>query len=158
MSFMDSIKSATKSVTNSVSNTVSTGSTKLKLNREVKQTKIAINRTYTEIGKKYAELNRCNPSEEFAEMIVQIDVLNAKLIELDEQINILDGKVKCPHCGKFGNADCFFCSGCGGKMPEITAPAEETPVVQAEIIPSCPNCGKNANSDDVFCSQCGTRI
>ncbi len=94
-----------------------------------------------EIAKKYEALGRlvydsvkANASAEglVEEYVESIDVLNAKLDEINEKINVLRNKSACPVCGAQNAEDALFCCHCGVKLKYNDAPAASAEEPQSQ--------------------------
>ena len=76
------------------------------------QLKADIEDIYTEIGRKVVEAK----DERFLEEIAAIEAKLARIEAIDAEVNDLQGKVKCPNCGKMIDDDHRFCPECGKEL------------------------------------------
>ena len=68
--------------------------------------------------------------------------------ELDRFPN---GRVECPSCGTYCDAEDEYCRGCGERLSE-TEDDDETGCL------FCPSCGAETELDASFCPSCGTKL
>lgn len=82
----------------------------------------------------------------YAELVGQINTLQAENAELQKEINANKGieeGCKCPKCGQENVAGAKFCVSCGAEISE--APA----------VKFCSSCGAQNEAGAAFCSGCG---
>ncbi len=103
------------------------------LKGKISSAKKQIESTYTEIGKKFFELNSDSAPEGF-EMFVQTIRDKQELIgQLKEQIRTVKGMTLCPNCGMEVAAGERFCTNCGSRMPEEPG-VEEDGEAEDEVV------------------------
>lgn len=83
--------------------------------------------------------------------IVQIKVCQETIAAYQEQIRVLKGVKKCPHCGGEVPQNAVFCGSCGRKVTEEEL-KEETGVR------FCTVCGAKVEPDFAFCVNCGQKL
>jgi len=85
-----------------------------------------------QIGKQYYEAYRAGEDAEDAlkALCGRIDALHTEIDHLGIKLDELRQIRRCAHCGSVQNNDNRYCSSCGEKLVERTAPAEEV-VMQA---------------------------
>lgn len=89
-----------------------------KINSHISDEERQIKNLYMEIGKRYVEANKNNPSAEYYDLIVGIQDADARIAQYKQQINEIKGVKKCPNCGaELANA-AIFCNSCGTKIAE----------------------------------------
>lgn len=132
---------------------------------------------YNQIGRAYFEIHGNSPDYELSELVAAVFQCQSRIEQYREQINLINGIVKCPNCGADVPSGSLFCNGCGTRMVVEEPPAATgvpcfncgTPVPegmrfctscgadvqQAKI---CPQCGNKLADDMVFCNNCGTKV
>lgn len=106
-----------------------------------------ITEMYTVLGKSYYELRKDNPDPGIKEIIIKINSLFKQIDDLKQQINEIEGLIKCPNCGCDVPYEAMFCNNCGCKIPKETKGFKK-----------CPNCGGDVPQDALFCNSCGCKI
>lgn len=137
------IKNAGQSVAQSTKNFADV----TKLKSSIIDYKKQITEMYTVLGKSYYELRKNNPDPGIKEIVVKINSLFKQIDDLKQQINEIEGLIKCPNCGCDIPYEAVFCNNCGCKIPK-----EEKGFIK------CPNCGGNVPHDALFCNSCGCKI
>ena len=89
------------------------------LNSRVNDEKKALNKIYTEMGKKLYELYKDAPLEGFEAEIQSVEEKFSMIDLLQDQVRSVKGVALCPSCNMEVGAGERFCSNCGGKMPEV---------------------------------------
>jgi len=115
-----------------------------KLNLSLSGEQSALNKLYTEIGKKVHEIYKYGGSlgELFDKFYVDIQAHEAKMADLKTQIAVIRGIRECPHCSKPVERTSEFCSKCGTALVPIHAegdmpdPADETLPYAGEAPPT----------------------
>ncbi len=125
-----------------------------KINMQISQDEGRITAIYTEIGKRFFDLNVQNPPEEYADKFSEIAQLREKIAAAKAQVQQIKGTKICTACGAEIPANVAFCGSCGAKAPEAPAPV----VVEAPATVFCPACGKEEASSVSFCSGCGCKL
>ena len=103
-----------------------------RLSYQIKQTQWDVEKLHARLGSIVYEARK-NPEENYDEVIDlavnEIDLLNAKIKDLEERLRACKGVSKCPVCGKENDLSHVFCSRCGAvlEMPEEDVPQEDTP-------------------------------
>ena len=64
-----------------------------------------------------------------------------------------NGRVECPACGTYCDAEDEYCRGCGEQLPK-TEDDEDGETGRL----FCPACGAMADPDNAFCPSCGTKL
>lgn len=95
------------------------------LNGKVNDAKKQIENIYTEIGKKFFDLNKDYAPEGFEEYIQTINDKLAQIEQLKEQVRDVKGVVLCTKCNSEVPLTERFCSNCGNKMPEVIEIVDE---------------------------------
>lgn len=88
------------------------------LKGKISSAKKQIESTYTEIGKKFFELNSDSAPEGFETFVQTIRDKQELIGQLKEQIRAVKGMILCPNCGMEVAAGERFCTNCGSRMPE----------------------------------------
>lgn len=163
MGFFDELSSKLSSGAQNLQNTVKQQakniSDKTRINGELNANNREIEKNLSKIGEIVkARLMNVIDDEEVQELAAEIDKLNARNAELEEELKIVTGHRTCVNCGTEIPADALFCQVCGARNdPPAPAPAQnETPQPQ-ELI-TCPNCGNVEQQGAQFCSNCGARM
>lgn len=108
MSFLNKMKKAGEALADKAKDLGDVASLKM----EKSQLKADIEDIYTEIGRKVVEAK----DERFTEEIASIETKLARIQAIDEEVGDLQGKVKCPTCGKMVDDDNRFCPECGKEL------------------------------------------
>lgn len=106
---------------------------KAKLKSQISSENSNINKAYTELGKKYFELFGHEPSEDFADLVSQINSSNDHIAELQQQLAALEVETTCPKCGANIKKDQSFCQACGAKMESFVDVSADDIEVVAEV-------------------------
>lgn len=107
-SLFDKVKKAGETVVQAAKDLGDTAELKI----EKAQLNSDIEHLYIEIGKAIVERNE----PEFAEQIAQIKEKKARICAIEEEVGDIQGKVKCPKCGKMVDEDSRFCPVCGESL------------------------------------------
>ncbi len=110
------------------------------------------NELFEELGRKVYE---DGGKDKYPEIATQLDEIKAKKQELENKIQEIknekelakqanNDEVECSNCGAMNSKGAKFCSGCGGKLPELTSKR------------FCTSCGAEVAEGMKFCSGCGT--
>jgi len=121
-----------------------------RLNSQITEEQRLMNSFYTQIGKKYYEINHAAPAEEYSQMCVSITECMAKITGLRDEIQKVKGIKKCSGCGAEVPMTTTFCGTCGydtRKESESEEPSSK-----------CPNCNKELGDNLSFCTDCGQKI
>ena len=105
---------------------------------------------YNAIGKKYFELNRENPGEEFTQMFTQLEELLKRQENMEARRKFLNGIVVCTNCKADNGVNLSFCASCGTRLPHKSAAVDDGNI-------RCVNCGNILNPGQAFCGNCGTK-
>jgi len=108
-----------------VQDSTKTFAEKTKIKSKINAENDKIEKIYNSIGKKYFEMFKDNPSEEFANFISEINDANELIKTYNIQLAAFDDTIYCTNCGSQIAKDSEYCSKCGAKQ-EIPAPAPET--------------------------------
>jgi len=99
-----------------------------KLKYQVKQTQWDIEKAYAKLGAFVYESKKSD--EDFTDLIElavnEIELLNSKLDDLEQEILACKRVVKCSGCGKENELTSSFCSRCGGSLEDEKKEAEAT--------------------------------
>lgn len=161
MGFLDKITSMANKATDAIDKgvkSVSDSSKKMaeksKLKREISQNQAEINKFVNQLGQKCFELNKDDPSDEYAELIYGIKEKQERIKELDQEIKRIDERATCPKCGKVVEKGTKFCIECGENVEGLfNEPKTEQPVMKV-----CTKCGANLSEDQKFCEKCGEPV
>jgi len=157
MAFFDSIsKKVTQAGAEAVKKTKEVAEA-TKLSLAIDSEKRQLDDLYKELGQKYYETCGGAPAEELAEIVGRIKAQCDKIEGLEDQLRILRGQDKCPHCGKIIATGAKFCPNCGGKI-EQAAPAAAPAAEQSAAQRACPRCGQPLEENAAFCTSCGTKV
>lgn len=117
-----------------------------KLNHQISQCESRMRDVYVEIGKKFYEENKNNPSEEYEGLFVQIANENMNIANIRAQVSRIKGVIYCPSCGAENSAENIFCCKCGAGGIRPADPEPET-VDPSDIIVEVvkPEDGENNN-------------
>ena len=137
MGFFDSVKNIAGDVGDTIkkgSKTASDNAKKLaekaKLKREINGFESEIEKTYIEIGKKYFETIRNNPSAEYMTEVDTIIKNQQSIEDAKRMLAALDDKLNCPNCGAPLLKEQKFCDKCGTKIDDASsAESVETEVI-----------------------------
>lgn len=143
MGFLDSVKNLAGDVGNTVKKGAKTGSDnvkkaaeKAKIKRDISNCESELTKTYAEIGKKFFETIRSNPTEDYlmeAETIMKIE---KQIEDAKKELAALEDKHNCPSCGAAIFKEQRFCDKCGAKIEEPVdeEETENVETVDAEIV------------------------
>ena len=109
------------------------------------------NELFEELGRKVYE---DGGKDKYPEIATQLDEIKAKKQELENKIQeiknekelakqVSNDEVECSNCGAMNAKGARFCSGCGGKLPELSSKR------------FCTSCGAEVAEGMKFCSGCG---
>jgi DNA-directed RNA polymerase subunit RPC12/RpoP len=135
-----------------------------KINSYISDEEKRINNMLLEIGKKYVELHKEEPEEDFVPFLQAIDESEKKIEDYKVQIQNIKGVVRCTNCGAEVPNGAAFCSACGAQIvlpqPEDTAEAEDGEQTESEEESTvrCEKCGQLLPAGTKFCTTCGTEI
>lgn len=113
--------------------------------KRIEEEKEKQKKIFTNLGEKYYEEIKENPSEEYKELVSKIleyqKVINEQTCRLKE----LNEKKTCCYCGAVLVDGAMYCAQCGRE-------------VKRSVVVKCSICGSNIEKDDVYCSGCGKKI
>lgn len=109
------------------------------------------NELFEELGRKVYE---DGGKDKYPEIATQLDEIKSKKQELENKIQeiknekelakqVTNDDVECSNCGAMNTKGAKFCSGCGGKLPELSSKR------------FCTSCGAEVAEGMRFCSECG---
>jgi DNA-directed RNA polymerase subunit RPC12/RpoP len=101
--------------------------------------------TYEEIGKCLCTMEPNQYKDTVSAMIQQAKEYKSQLESLEQQLESLKGKVKCPQCGTSVKCGLSFCSSCGYHF-------------EAQSMNTCIYCGSMLTPEQQFCTQCGKPV
>ena len=114
-----------------------------KLQTQIKSVESEIGRMYAAIGERCYKAHKDGATPEGLDIFyANINTLNAKIAEINEQIDQLNNVVRCESCNAAVDRGVRFCPNCGARMP---VPEVET----------CPACGAVRCDNARFCESCG---
>lgn len=93
------------------------------LTASIEKDKVAVDKLYTEIGKKFFEQYKDELAAKFPEEVGKIAEIVEKMEASRASLRDLKGIQICPGCGKEVDKTVKFCPACGAVIPEA-APAE----------------------------------
>lgn len=161
MGFLDKLTSVANKATDaidkgvkSVSDSSKKMTEKAKLKREISQNQAEINNFINQLGQKCFELNKENPSDEYAELVCGIKEKKERIKVLDQEIKRIDERATCPKCGKIVEKGTKFCIECGENVEGLfNVTKTEQPEMKV-----CIKCGANLAQDQKFCEKCGAPV
>ena len=146
------VSNAAKNVQKRTSEVVETS----RLNGEMRSLRDQRDRLFTRIGELvYKARNSEVDLTQVDDAMDQIDLLNARLEELQAQIDKLSQQKRCPACGSVVSAEARFCPSCGERLPE---PEPEKAPEPEEKTGFCSGCGAQLEKDSAFCPACGKPV
>lgn len=108
MSFLNKMKKAGEAMVDKAKDLGDVAGLKM----EKAQLKADIEDIYQEIGRQVVEAK----DERFASQIADIEAKLVRIQAIDEEVGDLQGKIKCPSCGKMVDDDNRFCPECGVEL------------------------------------------
>lgn len=150
MGIFDDFKNTIGETVNDLSTQGKEFSSKKRLEKEIKNIELDIEKKFHEFGKIAYERYKDNSPEEFKENISEISEQYNKIDSLKKELSDLNGKIICPECGTANLKEAKFCSSCGHKIERI----EKKPSNKS----FCGNCGAELKENALFCSSCGAKI
>jgi len=174
----DKLSGITKSVTTTSGRLIKTA----KVNASISSEESKLKKIYIEIGLKVRAMYENGESlgAFFDEKYRKIEESDEKIKALRAKIDLMNGRITCPGCGKVANSDSEFCPKCGRTMnsaddpddyddePEKTddTPVPYTPAAKPIVkvdkpvaeYKNCPVCGKKNAVTEKFCYSCGRAI
>ena len=110
-----------------------------KINGQIAEEQRVLTAFYAQMGEKYYNLHKGDPTDEFAQYCDRITAGQMRIAELQMEIQRLKNSRFCSNCGAECPLNVQFCSSCGTRLPslepEIT-PVESVPLAsQAESAP-----------------------
>ena len=115
------------------------------LYQQIDQEQQNIGNIYAQIGQQYCILHK-DDAEPALRSFVQAVVRSQENIEnMQDQIDVINGLVKCKNCGTKVPNHMAFCFSCGNRI------IEETPRPAG----FCTNCGTPYGEGQTFCTNCG---
>ena len=141
-----------------------------RVTRELNELNVGLEKLFNEYGKAaYAAFKGTGEAEAADKACADIDTSYARIAELKEELDVLNGVRRCPACGAVLPRAARFCMTCGAPQPEDApkaeepkpeepkpeeAPAEEAPAAEPEKA-FCPNCGAVREGEGDVCAACG---
>lgn len=123
-----------------------------KLNTQINDEISAMNNYCMQIGRKYYDLYRSNPQDEFAELCGQITASGRKIQVWKEEVQKIKNVRRCPSCNGENDYESKFCRTCGAKLEDDDAPNAAEPGAR-----HCVVCGAQLNEGAQFCVGCGAK-
>lgn len=130
------------------------------LNGQINTQKNTAEKLYKEIGQLIYENREDWKSVDIATQLEQLDSIQEKILELQEEILQVKGVRRCAGCGAEVNNDMAFCPKCGAPMA-ANEPKQEQNEEQLQEEPAhclCPGCQKEIEPGSAFCPFCGIRL
>lgn len=106
---------------------------KQKLKNQISSENSSINKTYSELGKKYYEQSGMNPAPEYESYVNSIRDSFERIEDLKLQIQALENDNTCPQCGAPMKKDQQFCQACGSRQDGLSDVPDDSIEVAAEI-------------------------
>lgn len=166
---MDFFKRVNKAVRGAAEKETNNETGIARVTRELNELNVGLEKLFNEFGKAaYAVRKGTGEAEAADKACADIETSYARIAELKEELDVLNGVRRCPECGAVLPRAARFCMTCGAAQPE-DAPkeepkAEEAPAEEpkAEEAPAeepektfCPNCGAAREGDEDVCTVCG---
>lgn len=111
-SFLSKAKELGELATKKTSEVVDSTKYKLDLSNAKKQ----LQAKYTQLGESYYNAVKSSVEPDFTEIILEIDSCLAKVNEIEDKINEMQGIKKCPACGTVAVEGSEYCQNCGYKL------------------------------------------
>ncbi len=112
---------------------------------------------YADIGKAYCIQHPEDAVTAFPELCNHAFALANEISQLQEQVLLEKGLLKCQACGAMVPAPAAFCPTCGAAMPKPEPQPEPEPAEPEPNPNACPNCGADMEPEDVYCASCGAK-
>ena len=119
MGFLNNLKETVTDAGQTVANKGRQVSDNAKLNNKIRDNNKSIDALKIQIADVYLSKLEGEPEADYAEMVQQINTLNAENAELQKELNANKGieeNCKCPKCGKENVAGAKFCVSCGAEI------------------------------------------
>ena len=138
-----------------------------------------IDALYHQIGQAYFDMHKDDPEYELSALVAAVHDAQNRIEQYRDQINQINGIMKCPNCGTDVPNGSLFCNGCGTRMPEKEQPEPVAAGVPCAVcgalvaegmrfcsccgadmqqIKICPQCGNRLADEMVFCNNCGAKV
>lgn len=118
--------------------------------RDYQLSQARANEIYLAVGKKCFELNRENPSADYANMFAELEEIIKRQENMEARRKFLNGIVVCTNCKADNGVNLSFCASCGTRLPHKSAAVDDGNI-------RCVNCGNVLNQGQAFCGNCGTK-
>ena len=159
MAFFDQLAEGLSKVAKDISGRAQGISEQVKLRSKIRESQSLIEKTYTEIGRLFAEAHADDENSEFASQFSVIREAKAAIESLEEELKKLKKAETCPVCGAEVSKDAQFCPKCGAKIEREEAAdetlEEEEPAAEKK---TCSVCGEELEADAEFCTSCGAPV
>lgn len=120
-----------------------------KISAQIAEQERQLSNLYQQLGRLYYEGHKDAPAEDLRMFVDAITQAQDWISQQKEQIDQINGVVKCNVCGSDVPQEYLYCSVCGSTMPL------RKPNSDPEMKTFCPNCGTQAVPGQRFCSKCG---
>lgn len=97
-----------------------------KLTAVVEKEKMAMDKVFTDLAKKFYDQYRDELAAKFPEETAKLDESAKKIADAKDALKAVKGVQVCPACGKEVDKDIKFCPACGAAMPAAAEAANET--------------------------------
>lgn len=126
MSFLDDVISTGKNVVSAAGKKTDEAVRFSKLKIKESQLNGDIKSKFEKLGALIYQMAKSNEkdNEQFDALIAEIDGSYEELAQIEKQFDELRSEVTCPGCGAKCKDDNAFCSKCGAKLPEKSAPED----------------------------------
>ncbi len=115
------------------------------LNNKIAENNRQIQQLYAEIGEAYCNMHSDDAEDYVSENVKYVRELKTNNEELNDQIQALNGFIKCPNCGEYVPSNSPYCTSCGHRL-----------LSDDKVI--CPSCGQVLEKGMPFCQYCGARL
>ncbi|MBQ5566198.1 MAG: zinc ribbon domain-containing protein [Clostridia bacterium] len=146
MAFLDNIGSRLSALSQEALSQVKLSTETVRFNSMISDEERQINGLFIEIGKKYFEANKDNPSAEYADIIDRIKDAQTRIGMYKDDIRKVKGMKTCPQCGCDVAVNAMYCSNCGAKVPADVSASK------------CSACGTELDGSSEYCPTCGAKV
>lgn len=118
--------------------------------RDYQNSQVRCNEIYNSIGKKFFELNRENPADEYSTMFAELEDIIKRQDGMEARRKFLNGIVVCTNCKADNGVNLSFCASCGTKLPHKIVTVDDGKI-------RCVNCSNILQPGQAFCGNCGAK-